>query len=431
MSGIQARPPLLSLKVRRTVDTILSMNPEEHKEAEAANQQVAKAKEKKQTASLDHTSEIEKISGILEQQSFYFVAFRNQIQDARRDQAKIMQQFHETAQNIDQRMNKMKEMLVKKVVDLNKRVSSISRNLALKPTFRKMLPQNDYGRITGICVFNAILLCTTADGWLLRIDRHDLFVKHTTRYSTTEALFQPTIYMHGNIWVELALSSTRNLLIRMQTSPDLEKCSHLPVESYSINTDVHTREAFEVILGQNGQIEFCSIAPDANPKLSIVATTKKIRGTVTALVPDQNIDAVFAITSRRMLYCISATNYTVVMSELFEKPIMQLFTTQCFIIISIAPNDIIVLEKNREKANKLFQINISAGLRRFYAAENDILIIMKNQKVERRRLCNVNIAEPICEADAADFNEEEYLGLIVEYERQIYLTHGNRISYWT
>ncbi|EAX87710.1 hypothetical protein TVAG_009150 [Trichomonas vaginalis G3] len=431
MSGIQARPPLLSLKVRRTVDTILSMNPEEQKERESSNTPVSKVKDKKQQTSLDHSSEIEKISGILEQQSFYFVAFRNQIQDAQRDQAKIMQKFHETAQDIDKRMNKMKEMLMKKVVDLNKRVSSISRNLALKPTFRKMLPQNNYGRITGISVCGETLLCTSADGWLLRIDRHELNIKHTTRYSTTEALFQPTLFSHGNIWVELALTSTRNLLIRMQTSPDLERCSPLLIESYAVNTDPHTRDAFEVILGENSQIEFCSIAPDASPKLQVVSTTKKIRGTVTSIVVDQNIDAIFAITSRRTLYCISATNYQIVLSELFDKPIMQLFTTQCFIILSIAPNDIILLEKNREKANKLFQINISAGLRRFFAAENDILIIKKDQQIERRRLCNVEISEPICEADAADFNEEEYIGLIIEYERQIYLTHGNRISYWT
>ena len=425
----QATPPLLSLKVRRTVDTILALDtPEQSDHPIVSTPATNKAR---QVVTVDHSGEIQRIMDILEKQSFAIVAYKNKIHDAKIQQSKLMNEFHEKAKSLDNKLSRLQTSLLKKLSDLNKRVDTISRNIALKPTFISMLPQNNYGRITGITSLDNILLVTTADGYLLQINRETLQIEKEHRYSEQEALFQPTIYTHGSLIVAFCLSSHRTLIHGL---PDgiykPEKVINTQVESYAINFDVNTRDLFEVALGEANQIEYALYNQNTVPKLTIVGSTKKIRGTVTSLIADQFQNAIFAITSRRVFYSISATNFNVINQESFDKPIMQLATTQCFILLSVAPNDIVVLEKNREKFNKLYNITIEAGLRRFFAGNNELLIIMKDQKVQRRRLCDITKAEPICEHEAADYNGEEYIGCVYEIDRQIYLSHGNRLSYW-
>ena len=430
----QATPPLLSLKVRRTVDTILALDTPAQKDEPIIS--VPSAAKPNTTATkqnvVDHSGEIARIMDILEKQSFAFVAYKNKIHDAKIKQDKLMSDFHQKATIMENKLSRLQTNLLKKVSDLNKRVDTISKNLALKPTFISMLPQNTYGRITGISSLDNIMLVTTADGYLLQIDKKQLSIEKVHRYSQQEALFQPTIYTHGSLIVAFCLSSHRTLIHGL---PDgiytPEKVINTPVESYAINYDPNTRDVFEVALGEANQIEYASYNQNAVPKLNIVGSTKKIRGNVTALLADQFQNAIFAITSRRMYYSISATNFNVIFQESFDKPVMQLAATQCFILLSVAPNDIVILEKNREKFHKLYTITIEAGLRRFFAASNELLVIMKDQRVQRRRLCDISVGETICEQEAADYNGEEYIGCIYEVDREVYLSHGNRISYWS
>lgn len=426
----QATPPLLSLKVRRTVDTILELDTTEQKNHQMTTTPLQKARQQ-QTANVDHSGEIARITDILEKQSFAFVAYMNKVKDAKKRQDELMNEFHDKADLIRTKLSKIQTSLLRKILDLNKRVEVISRNLALKPTFISMLPPNEFGRITGMISHDNILICTSASGYLIRINIETFTADHFLRYSDSEALFQPFIYTHGPTIVSLCLSSSRSLLIGLPGEVDaLEKCIETPIESYAINMDANTRDVYEIALGENNQIEYAIINTDISPKLTIVNATKKLRGIVTAIATDQEQNAVFALTSRRMFYSISGTNFNVIYSETFEKPVMQLATTQCFVIISIAPNDIMIIEKNREKFNKLYNITIENGLRRFFAASNELLVIMKDQRVQRRRLCDISSAETICEQEAADYNEEEYIGVIYEVDRRLYLSHGNRISFW-
>ena len=81
--------------------------------------------------------------------------------------------------------------------------------------------------------------------------------------------------------------------------------------------------------------------------------------------------------------------------------------------------------------NRLYSIVIQSGLRRFFAAETEIIIIMKDQKIQRRKLCNIDTEEMICEPDAADYDEEEYIGCVTSEDREIFLSHGSQISRWS
>lgn len=426
MTNTQSQPPLLSLKIHRTVEAILNVDTLE-------NDNNHERKKRDLSERLDHSEEISQINGILEQQCFQFTAFRNQIKDTRIEQKKLMDVFHEKVKQIEESLKKAEATLLKKVSDLNKRYDIIARNLTLKPTFRSITSRSDFGRITAITGCGNILLSTTNNGWIFYLDRQSFDIRGRFRFSENEAVFRPSIYMRENRFVTFYLTSAKKLLHGTIDGQKImcEVCCEGPVESYCINTDHNANEKYDIILGKVDQIEFCTYRADSVDPLTVVASTNRLRGTVSAIVLDNHINAVFVLTSKRMFYSISSDNHNIIYSESFKYPLMQIFVTQCFIIISTAPNDIIVAEKSKEKLNRLYNLTIDAGLRRMYVSQTSIFIIQKDQRIQRRKLHDMTKEEIICEPYAANYDEEEYIGAIESMGEDLYLSHGDMISHWS
>jgi hypothetical protein len=162
-----------------------------------------------------------------------------------------------------------------------------------------------------------------------------------------------------------------------------------------------------------------------------VGQTKNLRGTVTQIVIDTVQLAVFALTSRRTFYSISATTFQVIVSMQFTSPLMQLSMTGLFLVISCAPNDILMVERSREKYKEVGRFAIERGLRRFWCSQKSIIVVTKDQKVERRDLCRPMDIDIICEPEAADYDPVEYIGAVTATRQEIYLSHGSSISLWS
>lgn len=423
----QATPPLLSLSVRRTVDTLLTM---ETGDATSNVSQPLNTKSKDEP-SMDHSLEFQKVQEILEQQCFAFVAFRNQIRDARDVQNKIMQRFHERASAIENRLTQVSTSLLQKAQELNQRVDIISKTLAPKPIFRHLLPPNDYGRITGIKIQDQVLAITTSSGQFIGMKKDTYEVEVIQQPFPNESLFSPNFLVHQSTIIALTVTSGRKLLIHLPYTAYPAECFDGKVECFSVSSEAALSEGYEVVIGQASQILFCNFLSDNPKKLNVTGSTKKIRGTVTHIVTDNDNEAVYALTSRRMFYSVSGSTFQIITQTQFQTPLMQLALTRVFIVISCAPNDIILGERNRDKFNQIFKITIDAGLRRFCCGTKYILIIRKDQRIERRMLCQIGEPESICEPDAADYDPEDYIGSVYCEGPVIYLSHGSRISIWS
>jgi hypothetical protein len=165
--------------------------------------------------------------------------------------------------------------------------------------------------------------------------------------------------------------------------------------------------------------------------MRVVGQTKNLRGAVTQIAIDSIQLAVFVLTSKRTFYSISATTFQVIASMQFMSPLMQLSMTGLFLVISCAPNDILMVERSREKYREVGRFTIEGGLRRFRCSEKSIIIITKGQRVERRDLCHPLEIDTICESEAADYDPLEYIGAVTARGQEIHLSHGNRISFWS
>ena len=161
----QPQPPLLSLNVRRTVNDIIQMD--DAGGQSVITQPLVQNKVKDEPIVQDHSIEIKAMQDILEQQCFSFVAFHNHIRDAREIQLKQMKQFQERANLIQKRIKNLSTSLLTKVHDLNHRIDLIQSTLSPKPIFRMLMPQNDFGRITGIDIIDEYIATTMATGDLV------------------------------------------------------------------------------------------------------------------------------------------------------------------------------------------------------------------------------------------------------------------------
>ncbi|KAK8852801.1 hypothetical protein M9Y10_017791 [Tritrichomonas musculus] len=426
----QPQPPLLSLNVRRTVDDIIQMDATDGQAV--ITQPLVQNKVKEEPSFQDHSIEVKAMHDILEQQCFSFVAFHNHIKDAREIQLKQMKQFQTRANFIQDRIRNLSTSLLAKVHELNHRIDLIQKTLSPKPIFRMLMPPNDFGRITGIDIIDDYIAITMATGDLAILKKDNFDIVTSFHLVENESLFMPLFIQRPNNNVGLfSISSSRRLFYSLPALTEPSQVFSNDIESYALADGSKNKQSFDLITGHFQFINFCLINSENPREISVNGTLKGIRGSVTHIVVDDDRESVYLITSKRYYYAISSSNRQIVMSMSFPTPLMQLSMTQMFIIISCAPNDIILAERNREKFNQLFKIEISDGLRRFLACDNCILIITKSQNIEKRELASPLEKLYICEKEAADYDPKEYIGVIYCIGTDIYLAHGNRLSYWS
>ncbi|OHT17010.1 hypothetical protein TRFO_12698 [Tritrichomonas foetus] len=424
-----AQPPLLSLNVRRTVDAIIEMDTEEAQSVIA--QPLIPKPTKDESAPQDHQEEIKAIHEILEQQCFAFVAFHNHIKDAREVQMNQMKEFQTRANSIASRIQNLSSTLFNKVHELNHRIDIIQRTLAPKPIFRKLLPPNEFGRITGINTIDNFISLTTATGHLIILDRENFEIIETFQPLPNESLFFPSfIRRQNNIIGLFCVTSNRNLFFSTPVTNPPSNCFKEKVECYAVADNSNAHSAFDVVLGHHQFVNFCLINTENSKEIISVGTTKNLRGTVTHIVVDDDHDAVYLLTSKRYYYSISASTFQTITSTNFQNPLMQIALTRIFIVVSCAPNDIILAERNREKFNQIYRFDVSAGLRRLCTSDKSLFVITKKQQIEKRTLSKPLESQSICEPEAADYDPREYIGAIHCDGSDIYLAHGNRISLW-
>lgn len=426
----QPQPPLLSLNVRRTVDDIIQMDAVEGQSV--ITQPLVQNKVKEEPATQDHSIEIKAMHDILEQQCFSFVAFHNHIRDAREIQLKQMKEFQTRANFIQNRIKSISTSLLTKVHELNHRIDLIQKTLSPKPIFRNLMPQNDFGRITGIDINTDYIAITMATGDLSVLKKDDFEVVASFQPVKNDSLFMPSFIQRPNNIIGLfSISSSRQLFYSLPVLTEPIQVFTNDIESYAVSKTFESKPTFDLVTGSFQSISFCLINQEKPREISIVGTVKGIRGSVTNIVVDNDNDAVYIITSKRNYYSISASKKQIIMSLSFQTQLMQISMTQMFIVISHAPNDIILAERNSEKFNQIFKINIDDGLRRFFASTNSLFIITQNQKIEKRNLASPLDKIFICEKEAADYDPKEYIGAIHSIDADIYLAHGNRLSYWS
>ena len=426
----QSKPPLLSLKIHRTVDSIINTDQDDKlsKKTISTQQQIKLKTEQ----IIDHSEEIKTISNLLENQCFQFVAFKNQISDARKSQQSVMDFFHSRASELDLKLKTLQNNLMKKVIDLNKRVNIISKNISLQPIFRQISLQNEFGRITGISICENLLFCTTSNSYMYLCDRENLKILSFFHYNKSNSLFHPIIYKKGPLFYGFTLTSNQELLLGLPYSyKNPLSCFDLTVDCYAINFEFNSKDNFDLIIGRLSEIHFCSFQND-NPDLLLTKhISKNFRGQICNLLIDNLLESVFIVTTKRILYNISYTNYNELFHYQFDKPILQLFHSECFLILSIAPDDILILERSKDKINIYYHLIFNNGLRRFFTSKSELLIIMKNQKIQRRKFYDIEKIEIICEPYAADYNEDDYISNIISDDEEIFITHNNQISKWS
>ena len=426
----QSQPPLLSLNVRRTVDAIIEMDANDT--SVVIGQSLNQTKNKEEHQIPEHEEEIRAMKDLLEQQCFAFVSYHNHVQDARKVQKAQMEKFTMLANNIQDRLESLSSALFNKVKEINHRIDIIQRTLSPKPIFKRILPQNDFGRVTGIDVNEKYLVFTTAGFYVVIVDKDKFDVIHAYQPLPNNSLFHPTLVLlpDGNDGL-FCISANRKLLFSNPVLSTPEQCFNDNVECFAVNQYcLQSQSAFDIVLGHHQCINFCKINPENLKELNIVATTKDFRGNVTSLVVDNDNDAIYALSSKRIFYCVSSSSYQISFTINFQTPLMQLGVTRMFIIISYAPNNIIIAERNSKEFKQIYQFEISKGLRRFCTSDKCIYIITKDQEIEKRCMCHPHEVETICEVESADYDRSEYIGCIYCDHTDIYLSHGNRISLW-
>ena len=433
MSLSLATPALLSLKVRRTANEIISMDADE-----SPGLQTQLLAQPSQTSKVvvdtreDNADEIKTVEELLEQQCFALVAFRNTIHDAREAQDDVLRRFQVQSRSIEARLSALSHKLLVKIQSMNDRIDLISRTLAPKPIFRQLQRANDFERVTGIAPSDDFILLTMASGHLVILNRQSLAIESASCPLPNEALFSPTFVLRKNMHVSaLSISSSGKLLFSCPLSSSPVVCLSEKIECFGVAERAMVNEGFDVAVGRVGKIEFYALDSAHPNQLKLLGETAKLKGTVTQVVVDNQEEMIYAMTSRKVLYFISANTFQVVSAKQFVTPLMQISISALFVVVSCAPNDIVIFDRCGKEHRLVTRFEVEQGLRRFCCSEKEILIITKQQEVERRMFSNLQLSEKICERQAADYDPKEYMGAISVRSGKIYLSHGSRISVWS
>jgi hypothetical protein len=423
----QSTPALLSLKVRRTADEIIKMDTDATTALTPASLPVSKPPA---DPLLAYSQEVHYIHDLIERQSFSVVAALNSIGDERQAQAEMLAMFRTQAQTLNSSLAGISSRVFDQIKQMNHRLDSIFLTLAPKPIFRDLTPARDFGRITGLAVREGLLAITTASGHLTVIEKSSMEVLCSFQPIPSDSLFAPAFVGRLNSLSLFSISSSRRLLLSspFKTAPEPAIDDGF-VECFAVTDDMSSRVGFDIAAGQGQVIAFYGTDPDSG-RFKQIGITKPLRGTVTQVVVDGEQLSVYALTARRTFYSVSATTFQVVGSMQFATPMMQLVLTGIFIVVSCAPNDIVLLTRDRQKFREIFRISVTDGLRRFCCSAKALFVITKSQFIERRFLSHLDVVDRICGPEAADYDPSEYVGVVLAAAEQIYLSHGNRVSFW-
>ena len=430
MSLTQATPALLSLKVHRTADEIISMNT---KEAISITSQPSASALKAQHVDVEvdnNADELATLRDIFEQQCFSLVAFRNTIHDTRKRQNEMLQNFRTFSGQLEKRLNCLQHGLSKKVQEMNFRVDMISKTLAPKPIFRRIQPENAFGRITGIDIVDDHIALTTLSGYLVVLNRLSFTTETSNQPFAKESLYYPSFVKRDKSLYLCAVSSGRKLLLASPYNAKPVECLEDKVDCFAIARNSRRKETFDIVTGKSQGVSFYSGDLSKPNALKVIGETKNLKGTITQIVIDSELQAVYVLTSRKMFYSISSSTYQVLSAKQFGVPVMQLALTMLFIVITVAPNDVLFVERNREEFNEISKFEVTDGLRRLYATDKSIFVVTKNQEIERRTLAKPEVADKICEARAGDYDPKEFISTVLECGGEIFVAHGNRLSVW-
>jgi hypothetical protein len=102
-----------------------------------------------------------------------------------------------------------------------------------------------------------------------------------------------------------------------------------------------------------------------------------------------------------------------------------------FIIVAVAPDSLVFLQRNKEKFVQVSIVTVGRGLRYIIADRRFLFVVTRENTVERRAYASPAISETICEADVAEYDEQEPLGRIFRDAERLFLTHGGNVSVWS
>jgi hypothetical protein len=369
------------------------------------------------------------MKGIVERQSFELLSFRCRVEDARMKQYKVTRRFNERAKALEARLFSVSESFTQRLAELSRRVTAISNALSPAPIFQGMIQTECQGRITGMDIMDDLMALTTSSGDLVIYDLLTQARKSSCRPFEKVGLFQPKLLTRGTTRLCAVLAANGKLLLSLPAwAAPITICEE-KVESFLVVPGSLKRESFDIITGGVRSIDFHTFNSDWF-STKIEGSSKKLQGTVSHLELDSENEAVYLLTTRRFLYCISTVVFNATLTHEFATPPLGLTITTMFVIVAVAANDLVILQRNRDRFVQACVIKIDQGLRYFSPGKSYLYVVTKNETVERRPYSRVSAAEPICSRDVAEYDEDVPLGRIAWDNDILYLAHGNAVSVW-
>lgn len=416
----QATPGLLSLNIKRTAESITSLDTR----IGGAIIPVAPAE-----TEADHAEEKQKIFALLEQQCFAFTALRNQVRDSRRRQARLVGQFRDSASEIEEKLSALSRSLLHRVDTLSERISGLSEVVSPKPLFERLVQLEGAGRITGITSCGSYLSMTSALGRLLTVERTSGKVVSCVMPFEGEGMRQPRLLQgRSGKLVSLGLSSRGRLAICTPLDSAASRCIGEGIECF--DCVVAPDGVWSVVCGRVGCIEFSTLNGDDGCVLTTVGKFSDVHGAVRHILCDSSNHLVYAASARRRLYSVSSKSFELVASRQMEAFVLEMQLTQLFLVVSVAPQEVLFVERGSDKLSVLMKVTIAAGLRCFACSGHCLFVLTKEQTVERRPLGHIENMELICDLDASDCDEDLHIGLVYVDGLGIYLAQDGALSIW-
>lgn len=416
------QPPLLSLSVRRDVDQILELD---SSITPSDNEQFFSTYFSRSQTKLSFNDEIETIQEILEQQCYSFVALKIQIQKSRTNLKEASNFFRSKLIYLQGMLQDFQSKCSTQISQFSTRFSLIEVAARNKPMFQKILPDNDFGRITGIVTTDSSVICTHFNGYIVFVDRKTFT---TSFIQTTGPVYFPTVYNKGKIQYLVVMDSSRHLLVFHKNS--LHQLN-FPINAFCFRFQYKIEE-FNLVIGGEGYIHFFRLYFDESTHFPFktLDSSNKLNGSIISLAIDNELETVYAINSNRMFYSISYKDYQTRFSRKFDYLLIQLFLSKDYIFLSLASNDILLCKRNQNELEILKKLTISQGLRRIFVIDRFLFIITKSQIILRSSTHFPDRYNQICESESENYNNEEYIGCLHYSRGHIFISHYNKLSIW-